>query len=84
MMIKRSNLIAASVFASLLVFPVTTKAEEHPLVGVSYPPLPEEVKERAGWSIKSPYVVDYVFYNGQRSLLLGRLLRRDSQGKRFV
>ena len=80
-MIKLSNLIIASIFTTLLAFPFTTKAEEHPLVGISYPPLPEEVKKRRGWTIDESYSVNYVSMKEQELLLLARLIARDSSGQ---
>ena len=80
-MIKGSRLALASIYTALLAFPLKAMAEGHPLIGVNYPPLPEEVEEIGGWKAKSPYVVKRVVYNSQKSLLLGRLIQRDSQGK---
>ena len=80
-MFKLSKLIATGIFSTLLAFPLTTKAEEHPLVGVNYPPLPEKLDEIGGWSINGPYVVDQVSLEGQELLLLSRLIGRDSRGK---
>lgn len=80
-MIKLSNLIVASIFTTLLAFPFTTKAEEHPLFGVSYPPLPEEVNERGGWMIDETHSVKQVSLKGQELLLLARLIARDSSGQ---
>ena len=77
------KLIATSIFTALLAFPSTTKAEEHPLIGVNYPPLPEEVENIGGWTIESPYTVKQVFFKGKELLLLNRLLKRDSRGKGF-
>ena len=80
-MFKLSKLIASSLFATLLAFALTVKAEEHPLIGVEYPPLPEGVEEMGGWSIEVPYVIDQISIDGQELLLLGRLIERDNQGK---
>ncbi len=80
-MIKLSNLIVTSILSTFIAFPFTAKAEEHPLVGISYPPLPEEVSERRGWTIDETYSVNYVFMKGQELLLLDRLTRRSSSGQ---
>ncbi len=82
-MLKVSNLLVTSIFSTLLVFPLTLKAEEHPLVGVNYPPLPEEAKEIAGWVIEAPYSISQIDVDGQELLLLTRLIRRDSKGNPF-
>lgn len=80
-MIKLLNLIAASIFSTLLLFPSTTKAEDYPLIGISYPPLPEGVNDRGGWLIDESYSVNQVSIQGQKLLLLDRLTGRDSQGR---
>ena len=77
------QLIATSIFTALLTFPLTTKAEKHPLIGVNLPLLTEEVEERGGWSMEPPYYVQQVLMDGQELLLLNRLIR-DSQGKPFL
>ncbi len=82
-MFKLSKLIATGIFSTLLAFPLTLKAEEHPLIGVNYPPLPEEVEKIGGWLIEDPYAIDKVSINGQKLLLLDRLIGRDSQGNPF-
>ncbi len=80
-MLKLSKLISTVMFTALLAFPLTTKAEEHPLIGVNYPPLPEQVENIGGWSITNPYIVKQVALNGQELLLLSRRIGRDSKGK---
>ncbi len=50
-MFKLSKLIATGIFSTLLAFPLTTKAEQHPLIGVNYPPLPEKLEKISGCEI---------------------------------
>lgn len=80
-MFKISKLILTSILPAFLAFPFTTKAEEHPLVGINHPPLPEEVEEIGGWTVEDPYSIDQISIRGQESLLLSRRIGRDSQGK---
>lgn len=80
-MIKISNLIAASVFASLFLFPVTVKAKEHSLVGVQFPPLSEEFEGKGGWVVDDLHIIEQTSKEEQKLLLLGRLVKRNSQGK---
>ncbi len=79
-MLKLSKLIAASLFTTLLTGTLTTKAEEHPLIGINHPPFSQEIEEFVGWTIESPYSIDQVSFNGQELLLLNRLIKIDSQG----
>lgn len=74
------KLIATSIVLALSTFPLKTKAEEHPLVGVQHPPLLGITEDRGGWLIENSYTVDEVFINEERLLLLNRLIVRDSQG----
>ena len=80
-MLKVSKLLVTSLFTTLLAFPSTLKAEEHSLIGINYPPLPEEVEEIGGWVTEKPYIIDRVSIHGQKFLLLSRLIERDSKGK---
>ena len=82
-MFKLSRLIATSLFAALLTWTLNAKAEEHPLIGLQHPPLPEEVEDIVGWTIEDPYSIDQVSTDGQELLLLNRLLKIDSQGNPF-
>ncbi len=82
-MIKRSRLALASVCTALLAFPLRTKAEGHPLVGINYPPLPEGVESISSWVTGGSYTVRQVLVNKQKLLLLNRLSKRDQQGKGF-
>ncbi len=79
-MFKLSKLIVTSMFTVLLTFPLTTKAEDHPLIGINHPPLPEEIEGMGGWLIEEPYTVKQVSMDGQESLLLSRVIERDAQG----
>ena len=83
MMFKVSKLLVTSLFTALLAFPSTLKAEEHSLIGINYPPFPEEVEGIGGWITEEPYGIDQVSIDGQELLLLSRLIRRDSKGKAF-
>ena len=78
-MLKRAKLVLTSMLAGFLAFPLATKAEEHPLVGIDYPPLPEEVEEINRWAIEEPYSINNISFNGQRLLLLERLTGTNSQ-----
>lgn len=80
-MLKLGKLIATSMFTALLAFPLSAKAEERPLIGANYPPLPEGVEEMGGWLINDPYAIERVLIEGQNLLLLSRLRGRDSSGK---
>ena len=80
-MFKGSRLLATGLFTALLSFSSSLKAQQHPLVGVNYPPLPEKVDEKGGWVTQDPYVVDQVSINGLEFLLLSRIIKRDSTGK---
>ena len=82
-MFKFPRMITTSIFTTLLLFPSIIKAEEHPLVGISYPPLPEEVNDKGGWIIDETYSVNQVSTKGRELLFLDRLIRRDSKGKGY-
>ena len=80
-MFKLSKLIATGMVTAFLAWTLTAKAEEHPLIGVSYPPFPEGVEEMGGWSIDSSHIIDQISIEGKELLLLSSLIKRDSQGK---
>lgn len=82
-MSKLSKLIlsGAIVFGALLASPLM--AQEHPLIGLQYPPFPQEVDNSGGWTLSDSYSINQIALNGQELLLLSRLLGRDSQGKAF-
>lgn len=82
-MFRLSKLVVSSLLTTLLTFPLTAKAQEHPLIGVDHPPLPEGVDEIGGWIIEDPYAVKQVSHYGQELLLLSHLIGRDNQGNAF-
>ena len=82
-MFKLSKLIVSVMVTAWLNCPLTVKAEEHPLIGVNYPPLPEKIEKIGGWLIEEPYSIDRAAVEGKELLLLSRITGRDRQSNPY-